>query len=92
MGFSLGFCFPSSPPPSFFFLVFFLEEIFGYRAGICIGGAVLMAVCRQQGKLESEIMGWEESIVIMETMDQVRKQGGIKYPEKIETTEYPVAL
>ncbi len=37
-------------------------------------------------------MGWEESIVIMETMDQVRKQGGIKYPEKIETTEYPVAL
>lgn len=37
-------------------------------------------------------MGWEESIVIMETMDQVRKQGGIVYPEKIETTEYPVSL
>lgn len=45
-----------------------------------------------QGKSESEIMGWEESIVIMETMDQVRKQGGITYPEKIETTEYPVSL
>ncbi len=45
-----------------------------------------------QGKLESEGMGWEESIVIMETMDQVRKQGGIKYPAKIETTEYPVSL
>lgn len=46
----------------------------------------------KQGKSESEIMGWEESIVIMETMDQVRKQGGITYPEKIETTEYPVSL
>lgn len=37
-------------------------------------------------------MGWEESIVIMETMDEVRRQGGIKYPEKIETIEYPVSL
>ena len=37
-------------------------------------------------------MGWDESIVIMETMDEVRRQGGISYPEKIETTEYPVAL
>ena len=45
-----------------------------------------------QGKLESETMGWEESIVIMETMDEVRRQGGVVYPEKIETTEYPVAL
>lgn len=37
-------------------------------------------------------MGWEESVVIMETMDQVRKQGGIRFPERIETTEYPVEL
>ena len=37
-------------------------------------------------------MGWQESVVIMETMDQVRRQGGVKYPEKIETTDYPVAL
>ena len=48
--------------------------------------------CVRDGKLESAGMGWEESLVIMETMDQVRKQGGVKYPEKIETTEYPVAL
>lgn len=48
--------------------------------------------CVRDGKLESSGMGWEESVVIMETMDQVRKQGGVKYPEKIETTEYPVAL
>ena len=43
---------------------------------------------RQEGKY----LGWEESITIMETMDEVRKQGGIKYPQKIETTDYPVAL
>ena len=48
--------------------------------------------CVRDGKLESAGMGWAESLVIMETMDQVRKQGGVKYPEKIETTEYPVAL
>lgn len=37
-------------------------------------------------------MGWDESVVIMETMDQVRQQGGITYPDKIETTAYPVSL
>ncbi|KAL9133755.1 MAG: hypothetical protein Q9175_005062 [Cornicularia normoerica] len=50
------------------------------------------ARCVRDGKLESAGMGWEESVVIMETMDQVRRQGGVKYPEKIETTDYPVAL
>ncbi len=28
-------------------------------------------------------MGWEESVVIMEVMDEVRRQGGVKYPERI---------
>jgi hypothetical protein len=37
-------------------------------------------------------MSWEESIVIMETLDQVRKQAGIEYRNRIETTEYPVSL
>ena len=50
------------------------------------------ARCLRDGRLESEGMGWEESIVIMELMDEVRRQGGVKYPEKIETTEYPVGL
>lgn len=43
---------------------------------------------RQEGKY----LGWEESITIMEVMDEVRKQGGVTYPQKIETTDYPVAL
>ena len=50
------------------------------------------ARCLRDGKLESEGMGWEESIVIMETMDEVRRQGAVKYPEKIESTEYPIKL
>lgn len=50
------------------------------------------ARCVRDGKLESEGMGWEESVVIMETMDEVRRQGGVKYPENIETVEYPVSL
>jgi hypothetical protein len=28
----------------------------------------------------------------METMDEVRRQGGLVYPEAIETTDYPVKL
>lgn len=51
-----------------------------------------VARCLRDGKLESEGMPWEESIVIMEVMDEVRKQNGLVYPEKIESVEYPVAL
>lgn len=43
---------------------------------------------RKEGKYE----GLDESVLIMETMDEVRKQGGLKYPEKIESTEYPLEL
>ncbi|KAL8791372.1 MAG: hypothetical protein Q9195_005910 [Heterodermia aff. obscurata] len=50
------------------------------------------ARCLRDGRLESEVLGWEESVVIMETMDEVRRQNGQKYPEKIETLDYPVEL
>ena len=50
------------------------------------------ARCLRDGKLESSGLGWEESCVIMGVMDEVRKRGGITYPDKIETTEYPVDL
>lgn len=43
---------------------------------------------RKEGKYES----LAESIVIMEVMDEVRRQGGFKLPEKIESTEYPLDL
>lgn len=50
------------------------------------------ARCLLAGKLESEGMGWEESTVIMETMDEVRKLAGLRYPEGIESTEFPLDL
>jgi dihydrodiol dehydrogenase / D-xylose 1-dehydrogenase (NADP) len=34
----------------------------------------------------------KESVVIMEVMDEVRKQNGMTYPDKIETTDYPTKL
>lgn len=41
--------------------------------------AELMA-CLRTGKLESEIMPLDESLQIMETMDAIRAQWGLKYP------------
>lgn len=51
-----------------------------------------VARCLRDGRLESESLPWEESIAIMEVMDEVRRQGGMTYPEKIESTVYPTAL
>lgn len=51
-----------------------------------------VARCLRDGKLESETMPWEESVVIMEVMDEARRQGGLTYPEKIESTTYPLQL
>ncbi|KAK2795416.1 hypothetical protein FQN52_005182 [Onygenales sp. PD_12] len=50
------------------------------------------ARCVRDGKLESDGMSWTESLVIMEVMDEVRRQGGLKYPDEIESTVYPVKL
>ncbi|EEH43280.1 uncharacterized protein PADG_08100 [Paracoccidioides brasiliensis Pb18] len=51
-----------------------------------------VARCVRDGKLESETMPLEESLVIMDVMDEARRQGGLRYPEKIESTVYPLKL
>ncbi|SMQ48358.1 unnamed protein product [Zymoseptoria tritici ST99CH_3D7] len=43
---------------------------------------------RKEGRYES----LEESLTIMRVMDEVRRQNGLVFPEKIETTQYPVEL
>ncbi|KAI4679371.1 uncharacterized protein J4E84_008401 [Alternaria hordeiaustralica] len=48
------------------------------------------ARCIRDGKLESEICGLEETEVVMRVMDQVRRQGGVVYPDVIESTESPL--
>lgn len=41
--------------------------------------------CLRQGKTQSEIMPWEESVLVMDVMDEVRRQGEVKYPEEVES-------
>jgi dihydrodiol dehydrogenase / D-xylose 1-dehydrogenase (NADP) len=50
------------------------------------------ALALVEGRKEGRFEGLEESVVIMDVMDQVRKAGGVVYPEEIESTEYPVDL
>ncbi|KAI1612536.1 dimeric dihydrodiol dehydrogenase [Exophiala viscosa] len=40
-----------------------------------------------EGRKEGKYKSLDESVLIMEVMDEVRKQNGLTYPEKIETTE-----
>ncbi|KAL3418666.1 oxidoreductase family protein [Phlyctema vagabunda] len=47
-----------------------------------------VARCLRDGKKQSETLEWDESILIMETMDEIRKQGGLEYAELIETDVY----
>lgn len=48
------------------------------------------ARCICDGKVQSAVMGWEESEAVMQVMDEVRRQGGLTYPAGIESTEYPL--
>jgi predicted dehydrogenase len=50
------------------------------------------AVALRDGRKEGRYEGLEESLVIMRVMDEVRRQNDLRYPEKIETTQYPVEL
>ena len=45
-----------------------------------------------EGRLESRFESLEETILIMQVMDEVRRQGSFHLPENIETTDYPVDL
>ncbi|RSL42642.1 hypothetical protein CEP54_015406 [Fusarium duplospermum] len=45
-----------------------------------------------EGRKEGRQMDLSETIAVMDVMDEVRRQGGLVYPEKIETTEYPVSI
>lgn len=42
------------------------------------------ARCIRDGRYESEILSGEETVALMEVMDQVRQQHGLVYPESIE--------
>ncbi|KAF4552234.1 D-xylose 1-dehydrogenase (NADP(+))-like protein 1 [Elsinoe fawcettii] len=45
-----------------------------------------------EGRREGSQLGLDESILIMETMDHVREKAGLRYPDRLESTEYPLDL
>ncbi|CAO2648588.1 Nn.00g078550.m01.CDS01 [Neocucurbitaria sp. VM-36] len=48
------------------------------------------ARCVRDGKIESDVIPVEETEALMRVMDEVRKQAGLVYPERIESLEYPL--
>ncbi|KAJ0350435.1 hypothetical protein COL154_013291 [Colletotrichum chrysophilum] len=45
-----------------------------------------------EGRSEGSFVGLDESILIMEIMDEVRDSAGLRYPEEIETTNFPTQI
>ena len=45
-----------------------------------------------EGRKEGKYLDLTESLVIMNVMDQVRQAGGIKYPTKVESLDFPLEL
>ncbi|WPG99089.1 Hypothetical protein R9X50_00189800 [Acrodontium crateriforme] len=50
------------------------------------------AYALRDGRKEGRFESLSESLVIMQIMDEVRRQGGMTYPEKIESIEFPLDL
>ncbi|KAL7274553.1 hypothetical protein RUND412_002551 [Rhizina undulata] len=46
------------------------------------------ARCLRDGKLESEVIPLDESILVMEAMDKIREIAGFKYPEGLESVSF----
>ena len=42
--------------------------------------AVEVAKCLREGKLESSVMPLDETLSLVQTMDELRRQWGLKYP------------
>jgi hypothetical protein len=44
--------------------------------------------CLRDGKIESELLPWDEITAVINVMDEARRQGGLAYPDDIESTIY----
>ncbi|UPK92748.1 hypothetical protein LCI18_003683 [Fusarium solani-melongenae] len=44
-----------------------------------------------EGRKEGKFSPIQESIAILEVMDEVRRQGGLQYPDAVETIRYPLS-
>lgn len=48
------------------------------------------ARCIKEGKKESGTVSLDETVVVMETLDEIRLQGGLKFPSALESAEYKI--
>jgi hypothetical protein len=48
-----------------------------------------VAKCIRDGKIECETMPLAETLLVIRVMDQVRKQGGLVYPNEVESWSIP---
>jgi predicted dehydrogenase len=48
------------------------------------------AFALREGRVEGRGQGWEESLTVMKVMDEVRRQGGVRFGEEAERVEWPV--
>ncbi|KAJ5722723.1 dimeric dihydrodiol dehydrogenase [Penicillium malachiteum] len=50
------------------------------------------AQCIREGRVESPLMPWKQSLIAMKIMDKVRKDNGLHFPSDIESLDYPFVL
>ncbi len=55
---------------------------FDYKGGAYKYEALEVQKCLKQGKIQSDIMPWSDSIAVMDIMDKVREGLGLKYPQE----------
>ncbi|PCH44242.1 NAD(P)-binding protein [Wolfiporia cocos MD-104 SS10] len=60
------------------------KRVFNYVGGGWHYEADEVARCVRDGKLESDLWGHDKSLLLMDTFDEVRRQGGYKLPDGVE--------
>jgi len=60
------------------------KRSFDYAGGGWFFEADEVARCVRDGKLQSDLWGHDKSLLLMDTFDEVRRQGGYKLPDGVE--------
>ncbi|KAJ6021475.1 dimeric dihydrodiol dehydrogenase, partial [Penicillium herquei] len=50
------------------------------------------ARCIREGRVESPLMPWHQSLIAMQIMDKVRKDNNLQFSSDIESLDYPLTL
>ena len=61
----------------------------GKGSGLAYEAREVMA-CLRQGRTESPTMPLDESLTIMRTLDELRRQAGLRFPEEVAGTDMAI--